>query len=209
MARDYKNTARTGKKPGRPRHKNAGNTGLWRWMLATVLVIGFAVFLTYLRSNKAKQPSPETTTPLVASGKPIGDQKPAVDAEKKSKKTEPAQPHFEFYIALPKKEDVVPEHELSTRLREERLGKVKPGRYLIQAGSSKTSHDADRLKAELALMGIESKVEKIKVGTTEWHRVIIGPYTQMASVDAIKKRLKARGMDAIVLESAKKATAKP
>ncbi len=110
---------------------------------------------------------------------------------------------------LPNKEAVVPDHEINTRLREERLGKAKQGKYVMQAGSFKAADDADRLKAKLALMGIESKVEKTKIGNSEWHRVKIGPYAQMGSVDMTKKRLKDNGIDAIVLESTKKATTKP
>lgn len=202
MARDYKHTGRSTKKKPRPSTK----VGLWRWMLITALVIGFAVFLTYLKINASKHPA---DTPPIASGKDAGKaaknkEIAAAKQDAKNKKAEPDQPHFDFYTVLPNKEAVVPDHEISTRLREERLGKTKEGKYIMQAGSYKAFNDADQLKAKLALMGIESKVEKTKVGETEWYRVKIGPYAQMGSIDQTKKRLKDNGIDAIVLEAASK-----
>jgi len=214
MARDYKHTVRTGKKTARPSKKNRGKISLWRWMLITALVIGFSVFLTYLRINSSRQPASTPVNTAIAPKKETGKpapiiKKPVAKEETKPEKTKPAQPHFEFYTVLPNKEAVVPDHEVNTRLREERLGKAKTGKYVMQAGSFKAAADADRLKAKLALMGIESNVEKTKIGDTEWHRVKIGPYAQMGSVDLTKKRLKDNGIDAIVLESAAKAATKP
>lgn len=203
MARDYKHTVRSSKKKPRPTTK----VGLWRWMLVAALLIVFAVFLTYLKINSSKHPA---DTPPIASGKDasktVGKNKAVAVAkqEQKNKKAEPVQPHFEFYTVLPNKEAVVPDHEISTRLREERIGKTKEGKYNIQAGSFKAFNDADQLKAKLALMGMESKVEKAKVGETDWYRVKIGPYAQIGSVDKTKKRLKDNGIDAIVLEAASK-----
>lgn len=212
MARDYKHTARTGKKTARTSSKN--KIGVWRWMLVTALMIGFAVFLTYLKINGSKQPVSSPLAPTIAAGKNTGKtekppQKIASKENPKTKKAAPPQPHFEFYTVLPNKETVIPDHEISTRLREERLGKAKQGKYVMQAGSFKAANDADGLKAKLALLGIESKVEKAKVGNTDWYRVKIGPYAQMGSVDLTKKRLKDNGIDAIVLESAKQKSVKP
>ena len=49
-------------------------------------------------------------------------------------------------------------------------------------------------------MGIQSKVEKAKVGNVIWNRVKMGPYTQMASVSTLRTRLREHGLDVIVIE---------
>jgi len=49
-------------------------------------------------------------------------------------------------------------------------------------------------------MGIESRVEKAKVGNVIWNRVKMGPYTHSSSVSVIKKRLRKNGIDVIVTE---------
>jgi len=97
---------------------------------------------------------------------------------------------------------VVPEYEIKTRTREERVGKAKEAHYVMQAGSFKTFKEADRLRAKLALMGIESKVEKAKVGSVNWYRVKMGPYAQTDSVNAIRARLRQNGIDVIITETA-------
>jgi Cell division protein len=109
-------------------------------------------------------------------------------------------PQFDFYTILPEKEVIVPDHEINTRTREERVGQAKTANYILQAGSFREFKDADNLRAKLALMGIESKVEKAKVGAVVWNRVKMGPYAQMTSVSTIRARLRENGIDVIVME---------
>jgi cell division protein FtsN len=123
------------------------------------------------------------------------------EEQKPEVKSGPKMPQFDFYTILPEKEVVVPEYEIKTRAREERVGKAKETHYLMQAGSFKTFKEADRLRAKLALMGIESKVEKAKVGSVNWYRVKMGPYVQTDSVNTIRARLRQNGIDVIITET--------
>lgn len=178
-------------------------------MLITALIILFVVFLAYLRmagTSGDNRPAPASETkPAAADAKKIDaakpDKKAATPVEAKAKP-----PHFEFYTILPDKEIVVPEYEIKTRTREERVGKAKESQYIMQAGSFKTFKEADQLRAKLALMGIESKVEKAKVGNVTWNRVKMGPFTQMASVNTIRSRLRKNGVDVMVTEIGAKKT---
>ena len=125
-------------------------------------------------------------------------------------------PQFDFYTILPDKDVVVPEHEILTRTREERANtpatpvnstihaEEQPKStiaYMMQAGSFKNSIDAEKLRTNLASMGIESRIERAKVGDVIWHRIKMGPYTQMSSVSAIRTRLRQSGVDVIVTET--------
>jgi cell division protein FtsN len=169
-------------------------------MLITALIIAFVVFLFYLGSKGGK----EADRPPVAqstSNKKQAENPNAAAANKKAEvKTEPEIPQFDFYTILPEKEVVVPDHEIDTRSREERVGQAKPTQYILQAGSYKDFREADRLRAKLALMGIESRIEKAKVGSVTWYRIKMGPYTRMNSVSTIRSRLRDNGIDAIVTE---------
>ena len=71
----------------------------------------------------------------------------------------------------------------------------------MQAGSFKTFKEADKLRAKLATMGIESRVQKAKVGSVNWYRVKMGPYAQTGSVNTIRARLRQHGIDAIITET--------
>lgn len=205
MARDYKHRAQSRDADNRRRKAQESSlVGLFKWMLMTALIIGFVVFLVYLKSpgfqkSAASQieQSQQTTTATKAS-KPGADDKVTIKQEAKEQKPQP--PQFDFYTILPKKEVVVPDHEIKTRTREERVGKNKKASYIIQAGSSRDPKDADQLRAKLALMGIESKIQKAKVESVIWYRVKIGPYTQMGSVNTIMFRLQKNGMKPVITE---------
>lgn len=203
MARDYKHRVQNRDNGSRRRPVQEPNgVGLFKWMLVTALIIGFVVFLVYLKS-----PNLQKLAPIAQTGQTISEPK-SVQVESNNKKQvsekvkeqKPQPPQFDFYTILPKKEMVVPEHEIKTRTREEQVGKSKKASYVIQAGSYKDAMDADQLKAKLALMGIESKIQKAKVESVIWYRVKIGPYTQMGSVNNIMSRLQKNGMKPVITE---------
>ena len=200
MAKDYKHRAQN--KNSASYRQKSDSLSLWRWMLITALIISFVVFLVYLSSTGSKQDSAQTPTQPTVATKAEAVKAEAPQPEKKPEPG-PVLPQFDFYTILPEKEVIVPDHEISTRAREERVGQAKTASYILQAGSFKDFKDADSLRAKLALMGIESKVEKAQVGNAVWNRVKMGPYTQMTSVSTIRTRLRENGIDVIVMEVGK------
>lgn len=177
------------------------SVGMWRWMLITAIIISFVVFLVYLRSTGSKQANPQQVSQTVSNKS--GSENAATSKEEKKPEVMPGPkiPQFDFYTILPEKEVVVPEYEIKTRTREERVGKAKETQYIMQAGSFKTFKEADQLRAKLASMGIESKVQKAKVGSVNWYRVKMGPYTKTASINSIRSRLRQNGIDVIITET--------
>lgn len=165
-------------------------------MLVALLVGLFVVFLNYLRGA-----APEQTAPTVVR-KPLETVKkaPKKSPKPKPQDKQPQEPRYDFYTVLPETEVVVPDYEIQTRAREERVGKAKTTRYMMQAGSFREFAEADKLRARLALMGIESRVEKARIGNVTWNRVKLGPFTQSSSVSSIKQRLRQNGIDVIVTE---------
>jgi cell division septation protein DedD len=72
--------------------------------------------------------------------------------------------------------------------------------FLVQVGSFKRPADAERLKAELALLGIASRVESATVPSGEtYHRVRTGPYADQAAVDKVRGLLTRNGKDAMTI----------
>ena len=202
MTRDYKPRVKERRAPGRAGAESRQNfdrqtrVGLWKWMLITAIIISFVVFLVYLRSTGSRQIS-QTSPDKSGAGNA------AISTEKQNPEVKPGpkMPQFDFYTILPEKEVVVPEYEIKTRTREERVGKAKETHYIMQAGSFKTFKEADQLRKRLASMGIESKVQKAKVGSVNWYRVKMGPYTQTASVNTIRARLRQNGVDVVITET--------
>lgn len=235
---------RNNKNRKRPAQKSSG---VFSWMLITGLLIGLVVLGVYLKSNGLKKlqkhlPQNSITAPLaqIISPKPasteqtIGLSPETVEKLEKPPEKLPSEienelaseaPQFEFYTILPEKEVLVPEHEIMTRVQQERVVTPQPtensidnntvpttvpdeqivkpnAAYMMQAGSFKNSVDAEKMRANLEAMGIEARVEKGKVGEILYHRIKMGPYAQMNSVNAIRTRLKQNGIDVIVTETA-------
>lgn len=190
MARDYKHRAQPRKTAAR---KN--NVAWWKWLLIIVLISVFIAFLYYLQASAPENKAATVTKKTISTSKP---KKTATRPKHQDKQAE--EPRYDFYTILPESEVVVPDYEIKTRIREERLGKAKTTQYLIQAGSFRQFAEADKLRARLALMGIESRVEKAKVGNAIWNRVKMGPFTRSSSVSSIKERLRQNGIDVIVTE---------
>ncbi len=72
---------------------------------------------------------------------------------------------------------------------------MEPGVYILQAGSFSTNVDADRRRAELALQGIESHIQRVKVNDKNFHRVLIGPTDDLDELNLWRSRLRAAKID--------------
>jgi len=158
----------------------------WQWVLGLVVISGFAYFLYWLSTDTPSSPVAKPRPPVAAKSPSEKAQKPKEE------------PRFTFYTILPEKEVIVPEAEVKVRKRQERLGQRLRGRYFIQAGSFHTHGDADRLKARLALLGVEARIEKAKVKGILWHRVRMGPFSSMNEVESIRSRLRKHHIDSVV-----------
>jgi cell division protein FtsN len=111
---------------------------------------------------------------------------------------EPAD-QYDYYNMLPKAEVVVPEREAVVG-RNKPAGPVqRAGSYALQVGSYKDFNEADRVRAQLALQGIESKVQRVSVDNDTWHRVRIGPISDLKELNRIRDRLQEADMDYLVI----------
>ncbi|QLG88934.1 SPOR domain-containing protein [Chitinibacter bivalviorum] len=76
---------------------------------------------------------------------------------------------------------------------------AKPG--WIQAGAFQNENDADNMKAKLALIGVESRIQTTEVPEKGvWHRVRIGPFANPAELEKTRSLLKTNGIDSSVVK---------
>jgi cell division protein FtsN len=107
---------------------------------------------------------------------------------------------YDFYEMLPNFEVVVPEKEKDVKRDLPATAKVeRPGVYVLQAGSYRNEADADRVRAQLAMQGIDAKVQRVAVDADVWHRVRIGPITKLDDLNRLRKQLQAADVDALVI----------
>jgi cell division protein FtsN len=61
--------------------------------------------------------------------------------------------------------------------------------YMLQLGSFRKSQDADGFRAKLALLGVESSIQKSRIQNTPVYRVRTGPYRGKKAIQKAKVRL--------------------
>ena len=106
---------------------------------------------------------------------------------------------YDFYEMLPNFEVVVPEREKDVKLDAPAAPVAKAGAYVLQVGSYRAYEEADRVRAQLALQGIESKVQRVSVDSDTWHRVRVGPISDLAELNRVRTRLREAEMDVLVI----------
>ena len=111
--------------------------------------------------------------------------------------TEDGAKNYDFYDMLPKFEVVVPEkdREVSRERDTSRAQIERPGVYVLQAGSYRKQEEADRIQALLKKQGIDANVQRVAVDDDVWHRVRIGPITDLAELNKLRARLRAAEFD--------------
>jgi len=70
---------------------------------------------------------------------------------------------------------------------------------VLQAGSYRNQADADRVRAQLSLQGIDAKVQRVAVDNDVWHRVRIGPISDLGELNRVRKQLQAADVDGLVI----------
>ena len=70
---------------------------------------------------------------------------------------------------------------------------------MLQAGSFSSNDDADRMKAQLALLGIVSRIQKVTVDDKAYHRVRVGPVNSLDELNAMRTQLRQAQIEVIVI----------
>ena len=159
------------------------------------LAIGLSVALAiYVKDRTPPSAARRTAEPQASAPVPG-----AIDNNNETKATETAseKPRFDFYSMLPNFEVVIPEQEPDVRVDQAPLTVEKPGVYVLQAGSFSEFKDADRRKAELAMHGIESTIQRVSIDDRTYHRVRIGPISDLDELNVLRNRLHQANIDVL------------
>ena len=169
-------------------NKSSSIIPAWIWLTLGILIgIGIAM-LTRIDGRNISKPSAHSNQT---------DNTTAGTAATKRK--------FDFYTLLPELEIVIPQEETQPPRTNNSSTKQSDyiGGYLLQAGSFQQHNEADSLKARLALLGVEAKIQSVKVNNTSWHRVQIGPSQDRAMLEDLRKRLRTHHIDTMLMQAKK------
>ena len=160
MAKDYADQGGGSRKQA---HTGGGGLPGWLWALIGLslgLCLAAVLYIVYVPVESGNVVIPPADQPEAAS------ETPGVPPRQKAR--------FKFYDLLPKSEVQTSDEAYKPEPREE--SPESTARYLIQAGSFRQREDAERRKATIALLGIESSIREVNVeGKGLRYRVQIGP----------------------------------
>lgn len=72
--------------------------------------------------------------------------------------------------------------------------------YFLQAGSFRRQADADRVRAQIILLGQAVQVESGTVKDDTWYRVLVGPFSNREQLTAAQKMLAGSGFNNLLLQ---------
>lgn len=189
MTRDY------ARNKARPKAGPKSQVPGWVWLFTGSVLGAFTMFLVYL-TGITPQPSRLEATlneavTSVKAGDRAGDETP--------------RPRFDFYQLL-KESEVVVQAEPPAESRSSAPAATGPQpegniEYVLQVGSFKRAEDADRLRAQLILLNLDARVERAKLRNAEvWHRVLVGPFPNQASVTRARAALANHEIESLLLK---------
>ena len=177
----------------KPRRGNrAGFSGWLGLICGLVLGLGVAGFV-YLRDHRADAPAPRTAKAEKKKNRGGEDEGGEGNGTAETSK------RYDFYEMLPKFEMVVPEKDKDVKPDIRPAPETRRGTYVLQAGSYKNFADADRIRAQHALQNIESKVQKVSVDNDTWHRIRIGPISDLTELNRLRQVLRKADVDVLVI----------
>ena len=178
MTHDF---AKKPKPPAKKKKTQKSQVPGWVWLFTGIVTGVFICFLAYL-ADITPEAKPEPAKKATA---------------KHSKKTETTTAtKFDFYTLLPEREVIVPDEP-----KEAKANPAEATIYILQAGSFRTSEDADRLRAKLILMGLDAKVDAVTVDNgDQWYRVQVGPFKDRSHLARARSTLISEGIDTLLLK---------
>jgi cell division protein FtsN len=193
----------------------------WLWMVCGLLLGGFVMFLMQLQPGREEIKRDKTEQAVNRQQK--AEALPA-------KKLEPQKPKYDFYTLLPESEVIVPPDMLTAEkpaqkpLTPEEAAKIDAARaeallngqtppappsvakapatteFFLQAGSFRKREDADKVRAQIIMLGQNVQVESGTVREEVWYRVLVGPFANREQLALAQKSLAASGFSNLLLQ---------
>lgn len=136
----------------------------------------------------ATQPQAIDTATAAADGAVTNSQSPAP--------TQPARPADATNAATP---TMTPTPTSTTVATADARAQTTP--YVLQAGSFAASGDAEAVKAKIALLGLNARVESAQINGKTMYRVRMGPYGTATELADAKSKLASGGLPAMAIKA--------
>jgi len=214
VARDYaakkrpQRRRRSGNTPKRHAAPSRGTPG-WVWMM-----LGIAIGITVAAAVWVLRPAELERARVVTPGAGALENAPKDKRDDGVKLPPKEESRFSFYDMLPSYEVVIPREEIEGNRDAARKAEPDPreaspkntpalaeeGDYIIQVGSYRNRDDAESQRAQLALIGLEGRVETVTINDNQtWYRVRVGPIADAPRVHSVMMRMEEHGMGDVMV----------
>ena len=152
----------------------------WIWVSLILMLSFFVAGILYLDRQIVKTSEANA-------------RKPEITSDRQKRK-------IDFYTVLEERviDIPVPQDDVDG-LKNPSINKQSIAKFTLQAGSFKSASDADSLKAQLAFLGLEAKVNSANVNGSTWHRVVLGPFASNSKISRAKNLLLENGIKYVQL----------
>lgn len=197
MSRDYKPAQRKSSASS----SNKGSSFFTGLLVGMLLGVGISVAVAIIVMKSDSPFSDKAGKPKELEPGEIALPK-AEEPKPKNTTTESAseRPRFDFYTILPGTESQVTEQEIKQKEADPAPAQTQES-YFLQVGAFQTEQEADNMKASLALLGMEAIVQTATIpGKGVWHRVRVGPFTDLGQINSAKADLAQNGFKADLIK---------
>lgn len=177
------------------------------WLLSGLAIGLFVAFIVYL--DKQPENDKDFGSAVQEELEKLKHQAKKKTSEDKkvtstAKNGEKKEPKFNFYTILPELEVLIPESETKppevSNSHTTASNTEEHKQYVLQVGSFQNLKDAEKLKANLAFLGLSANIQHVTVNRQSWHRVRTGPYRDKQQLYKNQKLLKQNDINAISME---------
>lgn len=181
------------KEPQDNHGKRRGSGLLWfiaGGVIAVILVVAFPGIKRALHHAESS-----TLQHAKSLGKKLSKARPGTAATSSG-------PHFDFYQLLKHPTQILTSgesREVATPPSTQPVAQA--GSYILQVASFRDAKAAEALKAQLALWGIQANVQAVDVQSETWHRVRIGPLSDLSKINDLRDKLARHKLHAIVIHA--------
>lgn len=176
----------TGKRKIQKKRRSASSRRRAPWLVALLFALLGTVAWYYWAQREAA-----AVKPVAEELKPVPKPEPAPPAD--------APDRFEFYDTLPQAEVPIAADDKSPAVAIGLPPVVVPGTYVVQAGAFPNFAEADKVKAQLALLGIVAEIQSAEADGRTFHRVRIGPIDNLDQLNRLRTRLRQNRIDFLVI----------
>lgn len=192
----------------------------WVWLACGLVIGGFFMFLFSLEPGRdeVQRTKPEQAKKAVQPQSQPEPNKPKYDFYTLLPESEVIVPPDALPPAEapkpPEQKPVTPEEAAkidAARAEAALMGETPPPppvvaqaplttQYFLQAGSFRKREDADKVRAQILLLGQNVQVESGKVREETWHRVLVGPFASREQLGGAQKQLAGSGFSNLLLQ---------